>query len=80
MDFGCSTPGLGSFRDNILSSARYTSKLEVRQVALPSRQGTAKERQSLLSLTNRIKVIKQELFFNDLHNFIRAAVTISQDR
>lgn len=28
-------------------------------------------------LINRIKVIRQELFFNDLHNFIRAAVAIS---
>lgn len=39
-----------------------------------------KERKSFLSLINRIKVIKQELFFNDLHNFIRAAGAISREQ
>lgn len=38
------------------------------------------ERKSFLSLINRIKVIRQELFFNDLYNFIRAAVAINREQ
>ena len=65
---------------NVLSGARCPSEFEVRQVTLPTRHGTLRRGNLFLSLINRIKVIKQELFFNDLHNFIRAAVAITREQ